>query len=104
VEVVERVDVPGGPDVEIPVRSVRATDERGVDPGVLRGPDVGLVVADVERRVGVEVRQRLFEVVGVGLPEPEALDRRLSAVGRVEQPRYLEVEPRSLRSRGPSYW
>jgi hypothetical protein len=91
VEVVQRVDLPGRPDVEIPVGAVRAADERRVDTRVGGGLDVGLVVADEQHGVGVEVGERPVDGVGVRFPEVEALDRVLAAVGRVEQPRDLEV-------------
>jgi len=71
VQVREPIDLPGRPDVQLPVAAVGATDERGVDARVLGGAHVGLVVADEQRVAGVEVAERLFDVVGVRLTELE---------------------------------
>jgi len=68
-EVVEVVDPIGGLTGELGRASVRTPDERGVDPGVVGGEHVRLVVADENRGLGAEVfegarcvrrRRRLF--------------------------------------------
>jgi len=54
-EVVEVVDLIGGLTGELGRASVRTPDERGVDPGVVGGEHVRLVVADENRGLGAEV-------------------------------------------------
>lgn len=66
-EVVEVVDLIGGMTGKVGRPPVGAADERGVDTRVVGGEDVGLVVADEDRRLGVEVLQGSLEVVRRGL-------------------------------------
>ena len=58
VQVLEAADLPGGPDVGFLVVTVGAPDERRVDARVLGGRDVRFVIADEQRRVGIEIDQR----------------------------------------------
>jgi len=86
VEILKGVDIPCGPDVELPVGAVGPADERRVDAGVFGGLDIRFVVADEQRGVGVEIRPRALKVVGIWLSEIETFDGCLSAVGRLEEP------------------
>ena len=90
-EVVEVVELVGGLTREFELPTVWAAEKRGVDPGVVGRPDVGLVVADEQRGRRPEVRQRPLQVIrGRFLPR-EAGDRRLAAVHGVEPVRQPEV-------------
>jgi len=90
-EVVEVVDLIGGLTGELGRASVRTPDERGVDPGVVGGEHVRLVVADENRGLGAEVFEGALDVVRRRLLPREAGDGGLTAVCDLEPPGEPEV-------------
>ena len=83
-EIVEIRHVVGGGDGEVELLAVGTADERGVDPGVVSGAHVGLVVADEQRRLRVQLREHAIDVVGVGFLPAETLRGGVAADRGVE--------------------
>jgi len=81
----------GGLTGELGRASVRTPDERGVDPGVVGGEHVRLVVADENRGLGAEVFEGALDVVRRRLLPREAGDGGLTAVCDLEPPGEPEV-------------